>query len=365
VHNLRVCKYILKSGDGGDSAPHQSRLPGKVPFPFSDAVAGFLKIVSEGIQPNDPVVSLKPGELPFRELADGYSQLKAQVVESAQLSAEIPGNISVFQPEFFQPDVGDPSGAKSYDLVDHSVSQALLEALFDSLFQDFSGPGQPQLKGVVTRGALAGGRVRAASGGNFNGADETSPVAFIDAVGGVRVAHFEPLYQLSEWKALEFCAQWVVRRNINEFITFDYSADVQTGSAKEERQFAGCRNGFNGAVSGPLILRQREVFGNVRDVDEVVSYGACLVWSDLPSAQVQTTIYLARSLFPEAFVPSMTTSFCMPKENVGVYWRWTTSAQVRWAGFLGLSFGLKTDSSSFTRSDAFPSDSIGEVYNAF
>jgi hypothetical protein len=64
-------------------------------LPFSDAVASFLKIVSEGVQPSNPAVSLKPGELPFAELADGCSELKAQVVECPQLSAEIPRYIAV------------------------------------------------------------------------------------------------------------------------------------------------------------------------------------------------------------------------------------------------------------------------------
>jgi hypothetical protein len=49
-----------------------------------------LKTVSEGVQPNDPAVSLKPGELPLGELADSGYELNAQVVERAQLSSEIP-----------------------------------------------------------------------------------------------------------------------------------------------------------------------------------------------------------------------------------------------------------------------------------
>ena len=70
-------------------------ISGAISLPFPDAVAGFLKIVSEGGQPNNPAVSLKPGELPFGELADGGSQLEAQVVEGAQLSAQIPRDIAV------------------------------------------------------------------------------------------------------------------------------------------------------------------------------------------------------------------------------------------------------------------------------
>jgi hypothetical protein len=135
--------------------------------------------------------------------------------------------------------------------------------------------------------------VRAASGGNFDGPYEPAAVALIYAAGGVRVGLFQPLDQFSEWQALEFRAQWVIRRNVNQLITFDYSADVQTGSAHEEGQFPSSSNGVNGAVSGPLILRQREIFGHLGDVYEVVFDRPGLGWGYLSRAQVQAAINLA------------------------------------------------------------------------
>ena len=57
--------------------------------------------------------------------------------------------------------------------------------------------------------------------------------------------------------------------------------------------FPARSNGVNGAVSGPLILRQRVIFGHVGDVDEVVFYRPGLGWGYLSGAQVQAAIDLA------------------------------------------------------------------------
>ena len=173
-----------------------------------------------------PAVSLEPGELLFRELADGDSELGAQIVEGAQLSPEIARYVPVLQAKLVESEVGHAAGAESGDFLDHSVGQALPEALFDSFYQDFAGPGQPELKAVVARGVFVGGRMRVAGGGDFDGPDEPAPVAFVDAAGCVRVGFFQPLDQLREGKGLEFCAQLVVWGDIHQLIAFDDRADV-------------------------------------------------------------------------------------------------------------------------------------------
>ena len=72
----------------GDSKPpknHPRPPPRGVPagsnlrsgLPFPDAVASLLKIVAEGVQPNNPAVSLEPRELPLGKLPDGDSELPA------------------------------------------------------------------------------------------------------------------------------------------------------------------------------------------------------------------------------------------------------------------------------------------------
>jgi hypothetical protein len=103
-HALRVERgFALRTLEGWfcfgfrfcSSSEHLSWCRREFSLPFSDAVASFLKIVAEGVQPNNPAVSLKPGELPSAELADGCSELKSQVVECPQLSAEIPRYIAV------------------------------------------------------------------------------------------------------------------------------------------------------------------------------------------------------------------------------------------------------------------------------
>ncbi len=110
-------------------------------MPLTDAIAGFLKIVFGWVQPNDPAVALEPGELLFGELADGNGELKPQVVERAQFTAEIARDETVLQTECIQPGVGHSAGAETGDLVDHAAGQALLQAPFNSRFKDFARPG--------------------------------------------------------------------------------------------------------------------------------------------------------------------------------------------------------------------------------
>src|ERR1035441_5338769 len=158
-------------------------------LPFPDAVASLLKIVAEGVQPDNPAVSLEPRELPLGKLADGDPELPTQVVEGGQLAAEIARDVPVLQPQLVEPGVGHASGAQSGDLFDHAIGQALPKASFDSLLKDFAWPGQPQLQTVVARGALLGGHVRAAGRGNLDRPYDPPPVAFIVAAGGVRGKH--------------------------------------------------------------------------------------------------------------------------------------------------------------------------------
>ena len=132
------------------------------------------------------------------------------------------------------------------------------QGVFRSSLQGFRVANSTPAEDSCIAGSFVGGRMRAAGRGNFDCPYEPAAVASIDAAGGIGVGLLQALDQLSEWKALEFCAQLVVRGNINQLITFDYGADVQAGSTNEEGQFPGARNGVNRAVSGPLIVRQEK-----------------------------------------------------------------------------------------------------------
>src|ERR1035437_3036132 len=82
------------------SCRSRSRLGNGGFLPLPDALASFLNRVAEGIQPDNPVVTLEPGELPLGKLADGDAEFARQVVESGQLAAEIARNVAILQPKF-------------------------------------------------------------------------------------------------------------------------------------------------------------------------------------------------------------------------------------------------------------------------
>jgi len=136
-------------------------------------------------------------------------------------------------------------------------------------------------------------RVSVASAGNLDGAYDPARIPSIDPARGLGIDVFQPLDQLCQRQAFEFCAQRVVRGDIHQLIALDDCADVQPRATDEEGQFPGSSNGVNGAVSGPLILRQGVIFGDIGDVDEMVFDSGGLSRGYLAAAQVKAAIDLA------------------------------------------------------------------------
>ena len=73
-----------------------------------------------------------------------------------------------------------------------------------------------------------------ACGSNFDRSDEPARVILVNPAGGFRIGLFQSLDQVGERKALQFGAERIVRRDIDQFITFHNRADVETSSPHQE-----------------------------------------------------------------------------------------------------------------------------------
>ena len=233
-------------------------------------------------------IPAEPGHLAFGELFDGVSQFFHHLFIT-DLSGQIPGEIFILQAELDHELFADAFLQQGADLVHHALLQPLFQPLIDSLFQDFPGPGDPELEQFKAR-CFSGGAVIV----RFQFFEHPHDAVAVAGIN-LRIGQFlfQHLIQLRRSEGFQMRPQAMVRRPIAEIIAVRDSVHIQAGTADQEGKAAAGKNAVDRLIGEALEIRHGKELSGRAHVQQVMGNALHFFRRDFAGTEIKPAEHLA------------------------------------------------------------------------